>query len=480
MNDERIVTGTNYSNAGSEQTTPTRARAKRQWLGLTLGLMLAVGLIIWMEISTWRQVTQLEYTFASARPTVFLLGIRVREGMERLGAALLRFRLSNDPSEREQFHAVARELTERLGRTILPTPAERTLAHEAEIALEAFLRDTSGLLEEGVRGVRRDTAAEVRREIQDKAAPVLAVADRLVAAQDSSAHELFGAAEQSLASLRRGLLASFLFFFVLIGVVAALAYRALITPLRMQLTETQAVMDRQERLASLGVLATGVAHEIRNPLAALKFRLFSLKKSLPAEFVEQEDLGVIHNELQRLERIVKDFLQFARPSEPVFGEVSVEPLLRSISDLLKEELQKRGIEIKLVPGDIPTVRADRDQLQQVLINLVQNAAEAIQHDGTITLSVRQGAARLSRQSEPVVILEVGDTGPGISPEVEKRIFDPFYSTKEGGTGMGLPIATRIVEKHDGFLQYSTRRGQGTIFSIVLPRSLDDESKPAAD
>ena len=443
-------------------------------------MMIALGFIVWMEFSTWRQVRSLEQTFANARPGAFLLGVRLREGMERSSAALLRFRLSNDPSEREQFHRITREVSERLGHTALLTMPERALAAEANHALEEFLRETADSLGEPVRGIRRDTAAEVHHEIRSKAAPVFSVADRLVAAQENAANEFFVTAEQSLVSLRRWLLVSLFFFVLLVGALTALAYRALVTPLRLQLTESQAAIDRQERLASLGALATGVAHEIRNPLGALKLRLFSLKRSLPSEFAQHEDIGVIHNELQRLDRIVSEFLQFARPADPVFGEVSVEPLLRSISGLLKDELLKRNIRIDLIPADVPPVRADRDQLRQVLINLVQNAADAIQRDGVVTLSVRLGAARLSRRSERVVILDVTDTGPGISPEVEKRIFDPFYSTKEGGTGLGLPIAARIVEHHGGFLQYSTRRGHGTTFSVALPRSSNNESKPVAD
>jgi signal transduction histidine kinase len=119
--------------------------------------------------------------------------------------------------------------------------------------------------------------------------------------------------------------------------------------------------------------------------------------------------------------------------------------------------------------------ADKEQIKQVMINLVQNAAESIEHSGAVQLRARQGVARRAKDSIPVVTLEVSDTGKGIPPEMESRLFDPFFSTKDGGTGLGLPIAARIIEKHGGYIQYQTQQNRGTTFSIVLPRPTDDAS-----
>ena len=116
-----------------------------------------------------------------------------------------------------------------------------------------------------------------------------------------------------------------------------------------------------------------------------------------------------------------------------------------------------------------SVRADPHQLKQVIINLVQNAADAIGQNGCVTLRARLDRSRLSDHEADVVVVEVGDTGKGIPPEVEKRLFDPFFSTKESGTGLGLSIAARIVQKHGGVLQYRTHVNHGTTFGIVLPR-----------
>jgi len=127
------------------------------------------------------------------------------------------------------------------------------------------------------------------------------------------------------------------------------------------------------------------------------------------------------------------------------------------------------VQLRLEPGPPLFVSMDVALIKQVLINLVRNAAEAIEQQGTVVLRVRAGHAKLRGKQVDVAILEVTDTGQGISPIVQKRLFDPFFTTKEGGTGLGLPIAARIIEKHGGALQYHTRVGHGTTFGIVLPQ-----------
>ena len=137
--------------------------------------------------------------------------------------------------------------------------------------------------------------------------------------------------------------------------------------------------------------------------------------------------------------------------------------------MLAPRLARNGIH--LVTEDSPpmTINADAAQIQQVLINLVQNAADSITGTGTITMRARPDRKRIANGETDVVILEVADTGRGIQPETEKRLFDPFFTTKATGTGLGLPIAARIVERHGGTLQYQTQVNRGTIFGVVLPK-----------
>ena len=170
---------------------------------------------------------------------------------------------------------------------------------------------------------------------------------------------------------------------------------------------------------------------------------------------------------------MKEVLHFARPPEPKLVRLSVAAVLREVRDLLAPQLKKQRIELRLGQCVNAAIRADPEQLKQVLINLIQNGAESIGGNGQITLGARTGTARLGGQPTPVIVLEIGDTGKGITPEVQKRLFDPFFSTKESGTGLGLSIAARILEKHGGLLEFQTQVNHGTTFGIVLPQPAGD-------
>ena len=241
-------------------------------------------------------------------------------------------------------------------------------------------------------------------------------------------------------------------------------------PLRLKLVESRAIIERQEKLASLGVLAAGVAHEIRNPLTAVKARLFTQQKTLDPGSPAYEDTRVIGKEIDRLERIVRNVLQFARPPEPNLVMLPADVPLREAAELMGPQLEKSGIQLRLEELTTESLRGDLQQLKQVLINLIQNAADSIGRNGTITLRARRGNERLNGSARPVIILEVEDTGKGISADVQKRLFDPFFSTKDGGTGLGLALAARIVQKHGGALQFRTRLNYGTTFGVLLPVS----------
>jgi signal transduction histidine kinase len=274
---------------------------------------------------------------------------------------------------------------------------------------------------------------------------------------------------QEMLAVQMGLLV----FMVVTGVVAV--YRGVIGPLRVELGESRAHAARQEKLASLGTLAAGVAHEIRNPLTAINVRLHSLKKNLVPNSSEQEDALVIGHEIQRLERIVQEFLLFARPADPQFLTVSADSLLARIQSLFGPKFEETSIRLNLESVPDIWVRVDPHQIEQVLINLIQNAAESMARGGTITLRARSGSSRLNGRIRPVIMLEVSDTGTGIPPEVRKRMFDPFFTTKEGGTGLGLAIAARIVEKHGGSLECRSEVNRGTIFVILLPHTKSETS-----
>lgn len=274
--------------------------------------------------------------------------------------------------------------------------------------------------------------------------------------------------QQDIAELHRILTwSSFLLLAVGAG-LAVLVYRGIIAPLRETLRRSQLIIERQEKLSSLGVLAAGIAHEIRNPLTSIKVRLFTQQQLLKKGSEESEDNVFLAGEISRLEKIVNDFLAFARPSEPEFAVMKATQPLRELLPLLQPSLRNSNVQLKEDFLSDPHIKADAAQLKQVLINLVKNAAEAMPDGGIVTLRTRTERRGLGPRAASVIILEIADNGPGIPPEVAKRLFDPFFTTKASGTGLGLSIAARILEKHDGALEYSTELNRGTTFRIVLP------------
>jgi signal transduction histidine kinase len=298
----------------------------------------------------------------------------------------------------------------------------------------------------------------------DSIGPSNALAElRQGAAQESAART-----NAALARLERIVFLGFLGSILAVIAVAALAWGKGIGRGQPAPLESRSVTERQEKLASLGVLATGIAHELRNPLTAIKVRLFTLKASHNSGSSEREDLEVIENEINRLESIVREFLQFARPADPDLQPMRIGEFLRAVRELLVSDLATRSIGLEVEILDDALVEVDPNKMKQVLINFIQNAADSMEVPGTVLVRSRAGREAVRGQIIPAVCIDIVDNGKGMPPDVQKRLFDPFFTTKENGTGLGLPISARIVEKHGGTIQYQTQPGLGTTFTIVLP------------
>ena len=456
---------------GTPRANPTPA-ARLRLAGLILIALLGSILVIWVSRTTWERVDHLQREFVGLKAKDFYLAVHLKGEIQRLNDSLLRYRLRGEPGDYDQFEKNSQELTQwfTANQSNAVTPLEREFFKRVGGAYNDYLTDSTNLLAAKLgflesKAVAFPTSYE---KVQQQSERLLDLCDAFIRDQSSAFDNFLGESNRTLATFQRLLKLSVALLLLLIAWLAVLVYRGAIAPLRLRLTESQATIVRQEKLASLGELAAGVAHEIRNPLTAIKFRLYSLKKSLPASMADNEDAVVIGGEISRLERIVKDFLQFARPSEPEFVAIPTLRILQEVHDLLKPQLKKASIELNLETAGPVWVRADTQQIKQVLINLIQNSADSIGHDGVITLRARNGTSSLA-------VMEVIDTGRGISSEAQKRLFDPFFTTKEGGTGLGLPIAARIVEKHGGELRYQTQLNHGTTFSIVLPRVSEHET-----
>ncbi len=217
-------------------------------------------------------------------------------------------------------------------------------------------------------------------------------------------------------------------------------------------------LERSERLAALGRLSAGVAHEIRNPLSSIRGLAQYLHNRLPAGSDEAGYARVMISEADRLNRVINDLLAYARPKPPLLAPGDLNHLAAKVADLMKDQARAAGVALVLdLDQSLPQVSMDSDQVTQVIINLVLNAVES-------------GAARVelaTRASGPGARLRISDDGPGVPAEAQSHIFDPFYTTKAKGSGLGLAISQRIIEEHGGRLELKDRPG-GAIFELELP------------
>jgi signal transduction histidine kinase len=446
-------------------------RVKLRLYGFAVAVVLLSALVGWTGHSAWQQLRQLRKNFGAVQSESFHLADHVEASILSLNETVLRFDLGKDPVDKARFHKDGAELKRwiQTQKPSVTTRLELDLLNQIEVALEAYLTRTAGLLEERAQAGSVSSPKEVLEKVENKA-QVFDLSMKLKAAERAALNQFGEISHEALGGLQRLLTVLVVLVLILALTATSLIYRVKIAPLRAQLVESRAINERQEKLASLGTLAAGVAHEIRNPLTAINVRLHSLKRTLVPGSSEEEDATVIDQEIQRLDRIVRNVLHFARPADPQLATITAGSLFSRVQGLLAPQLEKASIRLNVAPPDSALlVRVDPQQIEQVLINLVQNAAESIGQEGTITLRARSSMTPLAGHATPVVILDVIDTGKGIPLKVQERLFDPFFTTKEAGTGLGLSIAARIVEKHGGALQYQTEINRGTTFGIVLPR-----------
>ena len=238
-------------------------------------------------------------------------------------------------------------------------------------------------------------------------------------------------------------------------------------------------MKERDRLAALGEMAAGLAHEIRNPLSSIKGAAqFLDPKHMPEE--DAEFLTVIVEEVERLNTVVTQFLEYARPMRSSFQAADLNDVLTRTVKLLRGHELPENIEVKLdLEPELPVVHCDADQLKQVFINLALNSVQAMPKGGVLTITTRTPRANTWRLSDdaprPVadqVELRFADSGEGIPEEVRDRIFIPFYTTKKKGTGLGLAICQRILKNHGGGIEVESRAGQGTTFVLRLPTNAE--------
>ena len=220
-------------------------------------------------------------------------------------------------------------------------------------------------------------------------------------------------------------------------------------------------MKRSERLSAIGQLSAGLAHEIRNPLASIGGATAILRRNSESSERREEFLEIIEKECLRLNRLLTNFLDFARPRLPQYQLADVGPILESVIGLAAHSVGRQPIQLRTdIAPDMPAIKCDPEQIKQVLLNLTINSVQAMPDGGEIVLSTRVDGSR--------VVIEVKDQGPGISPENLDKIFDPFFTTKDTGTGLGLSVAHQILSQHGGILNAKNNSDRGATFSLFLP------------
>jgi two-component system NtrC family sensor kinase len=235
-----------------------------------------------------------------------------------------------------------------------------------------------------------------------------------------------------------------------------------------ELEQAQTQLIRTEKLASIGQLAAGVAHEINNPLGTILIYSHLIQKSLEPDDPKREDIALVISEANRAKDIVQGLLSFAREKKLRASEVNVNDILEEVLSLVVNQSLFHNIKIKKSFDQGPqTIVADETQLKQVFLNIILNAAQAMEGNGKLTISTIFDKKQIK--------IKIADTGPGIPPEVMGKLFSPFFTTKEKGTGLGLAISYGIIERHQGKIDVETDLGKGSTFVITLPVSVSDET-----
>ncbi|MBD3320914.1 MAG: PAS domain S-box protein [Chitinivibrionales bacterium] len=229
-------------------------------------------------------------------------------------------------------------------------------------------------------------------------------------------------------------------------------------------------MQQAKTMAAVGEMAATVAHEIRNPLGAMGVWAGLLERDLGPDDPRKKTVGKIIEGLSRLNRIVSNLLVYCRPVKASLRKINLKELLSEITDFVEIEIERRGQHVDLhknwSAGNTTMVSADPEKLQQVIMNLCLNAVQAMPGGGRLTVALNDS----EKQQGDFISFTVSDTGTGIEEDRLNKIFDPFHTTKENGTGLGLAIVKKMVDYHSGHINVSSRPGEGTVFSVFLPRT----------
>ncbi len=236
-----------------------------------------------------------------------------------------------------------------------------------------------------------------------------------------------------------------------------------------QLQEAQAHVLHQEKMAAFGLFAAGIAHEVGNPLASIS-SLVQILQRRQLDASTQEKLSLVKGQLERIQTTLRELINFSRPASSARTRVALGDVLTEALHIAKYYKRGRAVRTRIA-ADLPPVFGVRDQLVQIFLNLILNALDATAGDGTVTVEAKSAAGDLT--------IEVHDTGVGIAAAEQERVFQPYFTTKHHGTGLGLFVTRKLVKEHGGDITFQSRPGEGTTFQIHLPGAGRSETRAAA-
>lgn len=380
------------------------------------------GLIAHVTLNSQYQGAELHHKLDEVEAQSFGMAEHFKDVLRDVSDKLTRFRTTGDAGAWTDFLEASSGLETWVQAQITNevTPQEQDILRQLKVSLDGY-EQIAGQIHGNVmaNGPENKASSELTEKLNQTRRQLFDLGQKLSKAHLELRKELLAQAHQMVVHLRLTILGALALLFLSGIALAVFVYRDMIMPLRTKLVATQAMADQTEKLASLGLLAAGVAHEIRNPLTAIKAALFTQQKRFAPGSPEHSDVKVVEREIIRLERIVNDFLQFARPGEPELTVMAADLLLMETKLLITPQLEKNQIQLGMESAAPLYVKVDPAQMKQVLINLIHNAADSIGQNGIITLRTRLSRKPLLRGNGGTVIIEVADTGLGHFPRGAK-------------------------------------------------------------
>lgn len=435
---------------------------KNLFYGLLLAVVVIVGVSAWLAVRAIGGIEVIQAASDDLELRRFRIAAKLRTQVHRLSATMLRYQVTGDSVFRQRFEQNREQLNSFIeeNRKLLDTAEEKATLKAIEEGLAEYFKDAHALMEGRDRRERVELSVERIERIKGELDAIIELANELGDARKDAFRKLLADYRLSARGLQRSIFGVLGLLAVVLAGLSWLGYRVFFAPLRGELQAAKDLAGQREELANVGILASGIAHEIRNPLTAMKARAFALKAIVDdPKALRQAD--VIEGEIDRLERVVRGVLDFARPAELDLQVVKLDAYLKEIHELVEPEMLAKAIGFRCSIDEAFEVGIDPAQMKQVILNLLRNAGEACpESGGEVELGGRCDNGRIT--------IYVRDNGTGIPEEYQAKLFEPFYSKKPAGTGLGLSIARNIVCKHGGVLSFETEDADGTTFTITLP------------